>query len=37
MNYLLPKDIHKSLNVSLKTIYNYLKKYPEKIRTKKEF
>ena len=37
MEYKLPKEISKNLNVTLKTVYNYLKRYPDKIRTKKDY
>ena len=35
--YKLPKQLAKYHSISLKTVYNYLTKYPEKIRIKKEF
>lgn len=37
MSYQLPKDIAEQFGVSLKTVYNYISKYPSKIRKKKEF
>ena len=37
MEYQLPKDLSDQFSISLKTVYNYLKRYPEKIRTKTEF
>lgn len=37
MEYALPKDLAYQFNLSQKTVYNYLSKYPDKIRTKKEF
>ena len=36
MPYSLPKDLSSTLNVSLKTVYNYLNKYPDQIRTRKQ-
>lgn len=36
MSYKSPKDIQQQLATSLKTIYNYLSKYPSEIRRKKE-
>jgi len=36
MSYVLPKDISHQFNVSLQTVYNYLKKYEWSIRTKKD-
>ncbi len=35
--YVLPKELSKQHSISLKTVYNYLSKHPDKIRTKKEF
>lgn len=37
MEYLLPKDLSFKFNTSLKTVYNYINKYGDKIRTKKEY
>jgi len=37
MPYKSPKDLQQQFWTSLKTIYNYLSRYPNKIRTKKEF
>lgn len=36
MTYLLPKEIAEKFETSLKTVYNYLSKYPDKIKVKKE-
>lgn len=36
MTYVLPKDLSIKFNVSLQTVYNYLKKYEGRIRTKSE-
>jgi len=36
MEYLLPKEISSKFWVSLKTVYNYLTKYKDKIRIRKE-
>lgn len=36
MEYLLPKDISSKFWISLKTVYNYLTKYKDKIRIRKE-
>lgn len=37
MNFTTPPQLAKQFNTSLKTVYNYIAKYPDKIRTKKEF
>lgn len=37
MSYLLPPQIAEQYKTSLKTVYNYLSKYPSQIRIKKEF
>lgn len=37
MNFTTPPQLAKQFNTSLKTVYNYVTKYPDKIRTKKEF
>lgn len=37
MPYALPKELAERFSISGKTVYNYLKKYPDKIRSKKEF
>lgn len=36
MTYVLPKELSIKFNVSLQTVYNYLKKYEGRIRTKSE-
>ena len=37
MEYALPSDLAKQFSISLKTVYNYLRKHSGKIRSKKEF
>lgn len=37
MTFKLPQELANYFDVSLKTIYNYKKRYPKKIRTKQEF
>ncbi len=37
MPYTLPAQIADQFKISLKTVYNYLSKYPSQIRIKKEF
>ena len=37
MDYALPQDIAVEFKISLQTVYNFLKKHGEKIRTRKEY
>ena len=37
MEYALPPQLSKQFSISLKTVYNYLSKHSEKIRTRKEY
>lgn len=37
MEYVLPPQLSDTFSISLKTVYNYLSKYSDKIRTRKEY
>ena len=37
MEYVLPKALAKTHSISLKTVYNYLSKYPDRIKVRREF